>query len=142
MGASIGRARYNTVRREVDSGEIHFGDMEGLGVHEMASKYPSFDWWSDGDFEKVAPGGESMHAVIGRVNAVLSSLALESQEQVLIVSHGALLRAMFCVILGMGPRYLRRFRLDVASVSVIEKSQRGAALVLLNDTHHLNGLTS
>jgi broad specificity phosphatase PhoE len=139
---AIAASRELDVEYMPDLREIHFGEMEGLGVHEMAGKFPSFDWWADGDFDKVAPGGESMLAVIGRVNAVLSTLDLEGQERVFIVSHGALLRVLFCVMLGMGPRYVRRFRLDVASVSVIETSQRGAALALLNDTHHLDGLAS
>lgn len=125
-----------------DLREIHFGEMEGLGIREMTDKYPSFDWWADGDFDKTTLGGESMHAVVGRVNATLSTLDLEGEERVLIVSHGALLRVLFCVMLGMGPRYLRRFRLDVASVSTMETFQQGAALTLLNDTHHLDGLAS
>jgi broad specificity phosphatase PhoE len=121
--------------------EINFGQMEGLSVHNLAGKSIDFDWWVDGNFAKSPPGGESMNDVVARANVVLDMLKEpEGAKHILVVSHGAVLRVLFCLMLGMEPKYLRRFRLDVASVSVIEMLRHGAALALLNDTHHLDGL--
>lgn len=121
--------------------EINFGQMEGLSVHDPAVRLFDFDWWADGNFAKAPPGGESMNDVVARVNVVLDMLKETSDgSHVLIVAHGAVLRVLFCQMLGIEPKYLRRFRLDVASVSVIETMRHGAALALLNDTHHLDGL--
>ena len=47
---------------------------------------------------------------------------------------------MMLTMLDMKPYFMHRFRLDLASLSIMEKGPRGTSLALLNDTHHLNGL--
>lgn len=69
---------------------------------------------------------------------IVSQEKLNGSENVVIVSHSLSLRAFICWVLGL-PLYLHRnFKLDNASLSVVEIESK-PRLVLLNDTCHLKG---
>ncbi|HLF71500.1 MAG TPA: histidine phosphatase family protein [Dehalococcoidia bacterium] len=55
----------------------------------------------------------------------------------IIVSHDTTLGALICAALGMPVEGMRRFRVDLGSVSILDFTPRGVRLGLLNETRQL-----
>ena len=112
----------------------------GLTVEEAMRKFPyEFTEWNKNPYFETK-GLESTASVQKRmVDTVLKIVAnerLNGSEHVVIVSHAISLRAFICWVLGL-PLHLRyNFKLDNASLSVVEFASR-PKLLSLNDTCHL-----
>lgn len=83
--------------------EIHFGDWEGMAMIDVRRDYPE-EWQSffTRPGTACAPNGESIPVFHQRIIPTLESLLAEFQgEHLLVVSHGAVIRAAMCHWLGM-----------------------------------------
>ena len=58
---------------------------------------------------------------------------LKADDTALIVTHGGPLRLLICNLLGIDIKHWQQFRVDRASISVIETYPEMAFLTLLND---------
>ena len=119
--------------------EVHFGRLEGLTFSEVSQRFPEVaKSWRERDPGLEYPGGESVGEFTGRVGQFLSRLEKHApQETILIVAHSGSLRVLVCHLLGLELRYWRQFRLDLASISVLETYSQGAIINRLNDVCHL-----
>lgn len=115
--------------------ERDFGAWEGLTREEIRARFAG---------ETEPREAESWTVVWERMNGALAGIyrSHAPNDIVLVVGHGGSLRAFLCHALGVGHEHVHRFRLDNASLSIIELW--GASLengegrvVLLNDTAHL-----
>jgi len=121
--------------------EVNYGDVDGFTFEEIKQRYPKLaEEIADFSPELSFPSGDSLKGFIDRTLTFLDRLKEHSQEQtVLIVSHGGAIRALLCDLLGIGQKYWQTFRLDNASISIIDTYPKRAILSLLNDTSHLKG---
>jgi len=119
--------------------EINYGKVEGLTFEEIRHLYPKVA-------ESVAnfspqlkfPDGESFKGFAARTSAFLDKLKRDpSSQTTLIVSHSGPLRVLVCRLLGVDLEHWRQFRLDFASLSILETYPQGTIVNLLNDTSHL-----
>ncbi len=119
--------------------EVNFGDIEGLTFNEVSQRYPEVvKSWIEGNLELKYPGGESLSEFAKRVTSFTRRLKNVAPEQTaLIVAHSGVLRLLMCHLMDIGPQNWWRFRLDFASLSVIETNSRGAILMSLNNISHL-----
>ena len=119
--------------------EINFGDAEGLTFDEISRLYPEVTkLWTGRSLKLKYPGGESLDQFNSRISKFLDRLEKHAAEEtILIVAHSGVLRTLVCQLLGIGLRYRWQFRLDFASLSIIETYPQGAVLSLLNDVSHL-----
>ncbi len=131
------RHRVNiTVCEELN--ECNFGLIEGLTVEEIRQQYPELVEellnWKTVSF----PGGESIKDLDKRVRSFLDRLRKNRDNgTVLIVAHGGTLRLLIVNLLGLKPEYGPQFRVEHASLSIVETQEPGNVLTLLNDTSHL-----
>jgi len=118
--------------------EINFGELEGMTFDEIRRRYPA---WGDRNAEVSIPGGESLEQLASRVKLFASWLIEQHSEDetVLIVAHGALLRVLVCVLLGIDVAHWRQIRVDSVSLTIVEFYLGWVVLSLLNDTSHLEG---
>ena len=118
--------------------ETNFGKVEGLTFNEICQLYPELiEPWSNWSLALRFPGGESVEELAKRVSQFLPRLEKHtSGETILIVAHSASLRLLICHLLGIELQYWRQFRLDLASLSILETYPQGAILSLLNDVSH------
>ncbi|HZL54515.1 MAG TPA: histidine phosphatase family protein [Solirubrobacteraceae bacterium] len=79
-----------------DLAEWDYGDYEGLTSEQIRARAPGWDLWRDG-----CPGGENAAAVGARADAVLA--ALPPDADVLLFSHGHMLRVLTARWLGLEP---------------------------------------
>ena len=129
-----------------DLDEMHWGVHEGQepspGLRERYARY--VEAWTGGAFELPVEGGESPSDVESRaVRAVDAIRGAHAEGDVLVVTHGRLLRVLLASLL---PAYTLHRMQDLThgntALSVVEFGPEGARARVLNDTHHLDGLSA
>ena len=118
--------------------ECNFGYAEGLSFEEIKDLYPALAE-ELGNWKTVAfPGGESLEQLNARVKIFLNRLENHQPEDTIaIVAHGGPLRLIICNLLGLEIKHWQQFRIDLASLSIIETYPQATILSLLNDVSHL-----
>jgi len=119
--------------------EVNFGKIEGLTFDEVSQLYPEVaQTWLSRSLNLSFPDGENFDKFNNRVSKFLSRLDKHTPEEViLIVAHAGPLRLLLCHILGLEICHWRQFRLDFASLTILETYSEGAIVNLLNDVSHL-----
>jgi len=119
--------------------EVNFGKIEGLTFDEVSRLYPEVaQAWVSRSLSLEFPDGENFDKFNNRVSKFLSRLEKHTPEEtILIVAHAGPLRLLVCHLLGLELRHWRQFRLDLASLSIVETYSQGAILNLLNEVSHL-----
>ena len=108
-------------RPDPDLQEWDYGGYEGQTTREIQAGRPGWYLWRDG----VVPGdaahpGETLSQVGARADAVLArARPLLADGDVVLVSHGHILRVLTARWLGLDPAGGRLFRLDNGTVCVL-----------------------
>lgn len=135
-------ARYHDCPFRVieDLKELNQGRLEGLTGDDLRRDFPEFiSKWLEDPGNTVLPGGESLGDLQSRAWAAIKDLLCRHpDETIAIVAHSFVILAILCRGLELPLKAFRRFRQDPAAKSILEFSERGAALRCLNDTCHLN----
>ena len=120
--------------------EIAYGKWEGKTPEEVNRKFHDeyVRWLADPGWNSPT-GGEKGIDIARRSSAVLEEIEQTySSGNVLVVSHKATIRIMLCSLLGIDVgRYRDRILMPVASVSIVEFTDRGPLLRALGDRSHL-----
>ncbi len=119
--------------------EVDFGDLEGLNFAEITRGYPELARsWVEWAIDLRFPGGERVAEFSQRVNGFLERLKKHTPgEGVAVVAHSGVIRLLMCHLLGIELRFWRQFRLDLASLTILDTCDQGAVICLLNDVCHL-----
>jgi alpha-ribazole phosphatase len=121
--------------------EVNYGTCEGLTFQEIGNRYPDVAEKCINFTVKLEfPEGETFEEFIERTCQFLSMLYNhEPSETILVVSHNGPLKVLVCHLLGIDMEHWWQIRIDIASLSIVDISTRGAMLSRLNDTSHLMG---
>jgi broad specificity phosphatase PhoE len=116
--------------------EYDFGLGNGMSVAEARQNYSVPDEGSEAHL--VFPGEEGRDAFRERVSASLWALAdLHPDETVAVVAHGGPVAAFLMAALGLADRRRTPFRIQNASLSVLDIRNASASLHAVNDRCHL-----
>lgn len=119
--------------------ECCFGQWEGKTYQEILDASPDMiqTWHSDpGSF--TIPEGEAMDDVKARVKeAVLDICKKHPDGQVLVVSHGGIIRMVLSWALGLSYNRFWQIRQDNTAINVIDFYDDKAIIALINDCNHL-----
>jgi probable phosphoglycerate mutase len=119
--------------------EIYLGDWEGLRTDEIAERFPDAwaRWRQEPDWDLV-PGGEGAARFEARVIATLDEiLDRHSHGDVLVVTHGGVIQVALHRVIGRPSRGLFPFKIQNASISLIEVRQGRMVIGGSNDVGHL-----
>lgn len=123
--------------------EVNFGSWEGkVFTKEIKDKLidSGKNWW-DSPLDGSGSKGESFSQMSARVNEAIRSIVerhLDDQE-IVVVSHGGVIRAIIAAVLGIDLVHYWRLRLDNACLNIIDfNSPDWGTLVLFNDLSHLS----
>jgi broad specificity phosphatase PhoE len=105
--------------------EWDYGDYEGLTTAQIREQRPGWDLWRDG-----CPDGEDAADVARRADAVLA--ALPTEGDVLLFSHGHLLRVLTARWLGLPAQDGALFVLEPGGVGVLGHEHERAVLLALS----------
>jgi alpha-ribazole phosphatase len=118
--------------------ECNFGQVEGLTFDEIQVKYPALAGELGVRKTGAFPGGETLEQLNDRIIAFLKTLEKhQPEETVLVVAHGGPVRLLICNLLGLGLEHWVQFRVDHASLSIVETYPGMNVLDLFNDVSHL-----
>jgi alpha-ribazole phosphatase/probable phosphoglycerate mutase len=101
--------------------EINFGEWEGYTLEELHSNYPEqlSKWWQSPLTTRIS-GGESLADVVERVMPQVKNIIKNHREQnVLLASHGGVIRVIISSVLGINMNQYWRLHLDNCSLSVL-----------------------
>ena len=123
---------------EDDFREIHFGEWEGKTVPELTEKYgESYTNFIREPHKDGFPGEGSVENVINRIKPGIDRLIAEDEGNVLIVSHGGIIRLMIMYIMGLDSSWFTKMWINNTGVSIIEIKDGRKLLLTLNDSAHL-----
>jgi probable phosphoglycerate mutase len=135
-------ARRSGLMLAVEDGlrEIAYGEWEGRPEAEVEQgDRERFRAWAAHPARVAPPGGETAEDIATRALAVTDAIRTRhSDGKVLVVSHKATLRVLFCALLGIDVDLFRsRIAQKVCAISIIDFKKSGPLLQCLGDTSHL-----
>lgn len=120
--------------------EINFGHWEGKTFEEICHADPErVDRWAEFSPDFAFPEGESIRGFLERVGRAAAKAIASPEDRVLVVTHGGVIRAMICHLLGLSPENYVLFEVAHASLTVMNLFEGRGVLSRLNDTCHLRG---
>lgn len=142
-GRAIAKRHGLEIQQLAELRETMLGEWEGMTDAEIIAR-------GDGDALAMyrcdpaayrPPGSESVENVAGRIRAARARVAQEHPGGlVVMVGHGGSLRAIFSEAIRAPIRCMFAFRLNNASLSVVDFGPARSSIVMLNCTHHLDHL--
>ena len=115
--------------------EIDFGNWEMKTFADLAEEGVDFSAWQE-YHHFCFPGGESIAEFTGRLQALIhewTSLAASKKNgQLLIVTHGGVIRTMLCLLLGIDHKNYLVFNVDYGSWTTVVLHSGGGVLTGLN----------
>jgi probable phosphoglycerate mutase len=120
--------------------EIFLGEWEGLRTDDLAQRFPeAWASWTDEPDWDLVPGGEGAALFETRVAAALDEiLGRHAQGDVVVVTHGGVIQIALHRVIGRPSRGLFPFKIQNASISVIERRDGRMVIGGVNDTSHLD----
>jgi 2,3-bisphosphoglycerate-dependent phosphoglycerate mutase len=119
--------------------EIYLGEWEGLHTEELALRFPQVwaSWTQEPNWDLV-PGGEGSSPFEARVEVALDSIFKHHQEgDVLAVTHGGVIQVALHRVVSRPGRGIFPFRIQNASMTVIERRNGRLVVSGVNDIGHL-----
>lgn len=81
--------------------ERSFGMFEGKTFEESSQAYPSeYKLWSDNWKDYKIPNGESFSQFYLKISSFMNEILKNNGENILIVTHGGVIRTIYCYVLG------------------------------------------
>lgn len=122
--------------------EICLGPWEGMTINEIKEKFSEhFRVYKEDPANFKLPGAETFVDLTERTyNAIMEIVSCHKGGNILLVSHGTAIKAAIIRILGIDINNYTKFRIDNASISVIdfpEDNPEKPVVLCLNDTSHL-----
>ena len=122
-----------TVEFKKELSEIDFGRWEGLTFDEIVSKDKDLvkewaDWSQDFSF----PDGENVGQFINRVQQAGEEINSLPEDNVIVVTHGGVIRALICYFLKLDPSEYLLFNVQKGRYATLDLFSEGAVLTGLN----------
>jgi broad specificity phosphatase PhoE len=119
--------------------EIFLGDWEGLTTSEIAERFPeAWAAWVEKPDWDVVPGGEGKAMFEVRIAAAIDGIAeRHPHADVLVVTHGGVIQVALHRVVGRASRGLFPFKIQNASISLIEKRNGRTIIGGVNDIAHI-----
>lgn len=118
--------RFDSRLREID-----FGAWEMLTFAEISNRDAGIDAWKE-YHHFTFPEGESVAHFAERLQSFIEEVQSKPQKQVLVLTHGGVIRTMLCLILGLDIRNYLLFEVKHASWSTVTLYTHGGVLTGLN----------
>ncbi|HTQ34051.1 MAG TPA: histidine phosphatase family protein [Stellaceae bacterium] len=116
-----------------DLAELDFGEWTGLTFDEVRKDERWRDWAAHRSLSCI-PGGETMRQVQRRVvEAIMEMRQQHPSDNVVVVSHGDVIRAALVFALGMPLDFYSRIEVATASLSTVRIDGNGVRVIAINE---------
>jgi phosphoserine phosphatase len=122
--------------------EICLGPWEGLTMTEISEQYTEhYRIYRESPSDFNLPGAETFLQVTDRFcNAINNIIAENKDKKIVVVSHGAAIKAAVISILGIDISHYNKFRIDNGSITILnfnDKYHGGIVVECFNNTCHM-----
>ncbi|MEA4973298.1 Phosphoserine phosphatase 1 [bioreactor metagenome] len=118
--------------------EIHFGEWEGKTVPDLTEKYgDSYINFIREPHNYGFPGEENIDNVIKRIKPSIDRIIENEDGNVLIISHGGIIRLMIMYIMGLDNSWFTKMWINNTGISIIEIKKDRRLMLTVNDSAHL-----
>ncbi|KAB3534015.1 histidine phosphatase family protein [Alkaliphilus pronyensis] len=133
--AIIGKAVDKTPHYDEALIELGFGEWEGLTLKEIDSRYPhELKEWHNNPHKATIPKAEGLEIAQNRIVSFIQKISeVSNDKNVLIVSHGTIIKLFLLSFLNMKLCDFYRLKQGNCSLNIIEFKSRGPVLVKYND---------
>lgn len=143
----IARSKGCTLYETEAYHEIRLGPWEGMTMSEIQEKYSEhLLTYKEDPVNFKLPGAETFAELTERTyRALIEIVSMHKGKNILIVSHGTAIKAAIIRILGIEMNNYIKFKIDNASISIIDFYDDNAdkpVVFCLNDTCHLQAAES
>lgn len=97
--------------------EFHFGDWELKRWKQINKR--KYEFWVNDFVNRKTPNGESFKEMHDRVMEFFNEVLLKKDQNIIMVCHGGVIRAILANILHMPLKYMFRMNVDFGSVSKV-----------------------
>lgn len=113
--------------------EIDFGRWEGKNFQQISQQDPLLvDSWIADPEQFSFPDGESLGEFRQRVVSFKNQLQKTTDENILVVSHGGVIRHLLCLFLGLEPKHFLVFDVQPGCYCSIRMFEEGGVLTGFN----------
>jgi len=136
---SIAKEHGLNINKDERLREISFGEWEGMSYNEIQARSPDLlEKWMADPAHVSPPNGETLIQLAVRVKSIVDEMKTQHTDQtVLIVTHGGVIRALLCLSLGTDLNRHSQFESETGSISELSFYEESVSLKLFNDTSHL-----
>ena len=121
------------VNYDDDLREIDFGRWEGLSFQEIATNDPELvDKWAVWSPDFCFPEGECIAHFLTRVHRAGSRIKESSNENIILIAHGGVIRALLCYLLNLKPENYLLFQIKKGKYATLDLFSEGAVLTGFN----------
>lgn len=121
------------VEEDADLQEIDFGLWEGLTFAEIAARFPDqVAEWAANTEGFAFPDGEKLAHFHSRVARVAARIAARPEENVVLITHGGVIRTLLCELLGLPKEHYLLFAVKPARLTMVELHDQGGILKGMN----------
>jgi len=115
--------------------EIHFGNWEGLTFMQIRKRYPDlYREWKTWSLNFRYPQGESHQEFLKRIKKCARLIRSIPNDNIVIFSHGGVIRFLICYFLGLDPSFNNSFKVNRGSKTSLDISRKVNVLLDLNQT--------
>lgn len=123
-----GACQFSELLREID-----FGRWEGKNFTEIVhSDQTLVDSWVADPLHFCFPSGESLHSFARRIALFIPELTSVSEDTILVVAHGGVIRHLICLLLGLSVEKYLLFDVEAGSFCSIRLYPEGGVLTGFN----------
>ena len=143
--AHIAEGRNLPIKTDPRLREIDGGKWENIPWDDLPKMFPeSYDNWENDISKTVMPDGESVEEMFERTKVALDDIASRHPgENVCIVCHGTVIRALLCLWRGLPLSEMQNVPwFDNASVTIIDYTNPGYEIVEEGINFHLEGVST
>jgi broad specificity phosphatase PhoE len=119
--------------------DVDYGQWQGLTLKQAAADNESlYKLWLKNPEEVRFPGGEGLEDVKRRALTGVEAVASRNPElTTVLVSHKVVCKVLICSLMGLGLRDFWNVQQDLCALNIVEMSDNGPVIRLVNDTCHL-----
>ena len=117
--------------------EVNFGRWEGKTFQEISKTDSDLvDLWNSEGMDYCFPDGECINDFTNRVHLFADRLKLCSENNIIVISHGGVIRTLLCYFLNLTPSQYLLFQVNKGHFSTIDLFDQGAVLTGFNLTYN------
>ena len=118
--------------------EIDFGSWESQSINALDEKqHEVFTCWRDDPFFNPPPDAETWEDLSTRLSRAIEKFLEGSYRNIVVVSHGGIMRALYAVFIGLNPHKTWNMDVSNCAMSGIEIRNGRPCLTFANDNMHV-----